>query len=109
MKKGQFIAGRFILGFGVSILLNAAPAYIAEIAPPQWRGRLTGFYNIGWVVYFLCQGQFQASIQLVWGFDSGRGYNSRNPEHSIRPLMETSSYISVLPMFACYVYRMASP
>ena len=49
MKKGQFIAGRFILGFGVSFLLNAAPAYIAEIAPPQWRGRLTGFYNIGQV------------------------------------------------------------
>ncbi|KAG8743615.1 hypothetical protein FRC10_011678 [Ceratobasidium sp. 414] len=46
--KGQFIAGRFILGFGVSILTTAAPSYCIEICPPQWRGRMTGFYNCGW-------------------------------------------------------------
>ncbi|KAH8118263.1 general substrate transporter [Phellopilus nigrolimitatus] len=46
--KGQLIAGRFILGFGVSILTCAAPAYIVEISPPQWRGRMTGLYNCGW-------------------------------------------------------------
>ncbi|KAI0781646.1 general substrate transporter [Irpex lacteus] len=47
-NKGQFIAGRFLLGFGVSILTCAAPSYIVEISPPQWRGRLTGIYNCGW-------------------------------------------------------------
>ncbi|KDQ17763.1 hypothetical protein BOTBODRAFT_582547 [Botryobasidium botryosum FD-172 SS1] len=46
--RGQFIAGRFILGFGVSILTTAAPSYCVEICPPQWRGRMTGFYNCGW-------------------------------------------------------------
>ena len=46
-EKGQFIAGRFILGFGVSIAASAAPAYIVEVSPPQWRGRLTGLYNAG--------------------------------------------------------------
>ncbi|KAB5592909.1 Lactose permease [Ceratobasidium theobromae] len=46
--RGQFIAGRFILGFGVSILTTAAPSYCIEICPPQWRGRMTGFYNCGW-------------------------------------------------------------
>ncbi|KAJ7129328.1 major facilitator superfamily domain-containing protein [Mycena epipterygia] len=37
--------GRFLIGFG-SVLNNcAAPAYVAEISPPQWRGRLAGLYN----------------------------------------------------------------
>ncbi|KAI0839666.1 general substrate transporter [Hypoxylon sp. FL0890] len=44
----QFIVGRFVLGFGVSIMTVAAPAYTVEIAPPHWRGRATGFYNCGW-------------------------------------------------------------
>jgi MFS family permease len=51
--KGQFIAGRFLLGFGVSILTCAAPSYIVEVSPPQWRGRLTGIYNCGWVELFV--------------------------------------------------------
>ncbi|KAI5124967.1 hypothetical protein M0805_007393 [Coniferiporia weirii] len=46
--KGQLIGGRFILGFGVSILTCAAPSYIVEVSPPQWRGRMTGLYNCGW-------------------------------------------------------------
>lgn len=44
----QFIAGRFILGFGVSIMTCAAPSYTIEVAPPQWRGRFAAFYNCGW-------------------------------------------------------------
>ncbi|KAK3382656.1 general substrate transporter [Lasiosphaeria ovina] len=44
----QFVVGRFILGFGISIMTVAAPAYAIEIAPPHWRGRCTGFYNCGW-------------------------------------------------------------
>jgi sugar porter (SP) family MFS transporter len=48
MHAHQFIAGRFILGFGVSILTCAAPSYIIEVAPPQWRGRFAAFYNCGW-------------------------------------------------------------
>lgn len=44
----QLVVGRFILGFGISIMTVAAPAYSIEIAPPHWRGRCTGFYNCGW-------------------------------------------------------------
>ncbi|KAF8588210.1 general substrate transporter [Ramaria rubella] len=47
-EKPQFIGGRFILGFGVSILTCAAPSYVVEVSPPQWRGRMTAFYNLGW-------------------------------------------------------------
>ncbi|SCZ95004.1 BZ3500_MvSof-1268-A1-R1_Chr11-3g03536 [Microbotryum saponariae] len=46
--KAQFIAGRFILGFGIAITTTASPSYCVEIAPPSWRGRATGAYNCGW-------------------------------------------------------------
>ena len=46
-QVGQFIAGRFILGFGISFMTCAAPSYVIEIAPPQWRGKFTAFYNCG--------------------------------------------------------------
>ncbi|KAF9057903.1 general substrate transporter [Panaeolus papilionaceus] len=39
------LGGRFFLGFGVAISTTAAPAYVVEMSPPQWRGRLTGLYN----------------------------------------------------------------
>ncbi|KAF8528705.1 putative MFS lactose permease [Gautieria morchelliformis] len=71
MKKPQFITGRFILGFGVSILTCAAPSYVAEVSPPQWRGRMTAFYNLGWFggsipaagITLACQ-----SIQSDWSW-----------------------------------------
>ncbi|KAL1412442.1 hypothetical protein Q8F55_000187 [Vanrija albida] len=44
----QFIIGRFVLGFGIAFAQMAAPAYTMEVALPQWRGRCTGIYNVGW-------------------------------------------------------------
>ncbi|ESK95148.1 mfs lactose [Moniliophthora roreri MCA 2997] len=44
-NRDYLLAGRFVLGFGVSITTTACPAYVVEMAPPQWRGRLTGLYN----------------------------------------------------------------
>ncbi|ETW76486.1 sugar transporter [Heterobasidion irregulare TC 32-1] len=46
--KRQFVAGRFVLGFGIAIATIGAPTYTVEVAPPQWRGRLTSLYNTGW-------------------------------------------------------------
>ncbi|HXW04440.1 MAG TPA: sugar porter family MFS transporter [Vicinamibacterales bacterium] len=40
-----FIIARFIGGLGVGISTVAAPLYIAEIAPPEWRGRLAGMFQ----------------------------------------------------------------
>ncbi|KAI0264911.1 general substrate transporter [Gloeopeniophorella convolvens] len=48
--KPQFVGGRFALGFGIAMATTAAPMFIVECAPPQWRGRLTAFYNTGWFV-----------------------------------------------------------
>ena len=42
---GSFIIARFIGGLGVGIATVAAPLYIAEIAPPDRRGRLAGLFQ----------------------------------------------------------------
>lgn len=44
-NDGYLLAGRFVLGFGVSIGTSAAPTYALELAPPQWRARIVGYYN----------------------------------------------------------------
>jgi sugar porter (SP) family MFS transporter len=40
-----FIVARFIGGLGIGISTVAAPLYISEIAPPQYRGRLAGMFQ----------------------------------------------------------------
>ncbi|MDY0167261.1 MAG: sugar porter family MFS transporter [Thermoguttaceae bacterium] len=41
----SFMVARFIGGLGVGICTVAAPLYIAEISPPQYRGRLAGMFQ----------------------------------------------------------------
>jgi SP family arabinose:H+ symporter-like MFS transporter len=48
-----FIVARFIGGLGVGIATVAAPLYIAEIAPPQSRGRLAGMFQFNIVLGIL--------------------------------------------------------
>ncbi|KAB8260936.1 general substrate transporter [Aspergillus pseudonomiae] len=45
---GGFMAGRFILGFGVATSATAGPAYVSEMAHPAYRGAMTGLYNVLW-------------------------------------------------------------
>jgi SP family arabinose:H+ symporter-like MFS transporter len=45
-----FIAARFIGGLGIGISTVVAPMYIAEMAPPQIRGRLAGMFQFN-IVY----------------------------------------------------------
>ena len=44
-NDGYLLGGRFVLGLGVSIGTSAAPTYALELAPPQWRARVVGYYN----------------------------------------------------------------
>ncbi|OKP04969.1 Lactose permease [Penicillium subrubescens] len=46
----KFLAGQFILGFGVSFCCVSAPYYLAEMAHPAWRGTLTALYNCTWYI-----------------------------------------------------------
>ncbi|KAL2846317.1 general substrate transporter [Aspergillus pseudodeflectus] len=45
---GGFMAGRFLLGFGVATCATAGPAYVSEMAHPAYRGVMTGLYNVMW-------------------------------------------------------------
>jgi MFS family permease len=47
---GAYMAGRFLAGFGVAIARSAAPSYVTEISPPQWRGPATLLYNSLWLI-----------------------------------------------------------
>lgn len=67
----MFMCGRFILGFGVSICCSAAPAYVAEIAHPAWRGTITGLYNTFWFIgsitaTFTLYGTNKITSNLEW-------------------------------------------
>ncbi|KAL7930260.1 general substrate transporter [Trichoderma chlorosporum] len=44
-SDAYLLGGRFTLGFGVSIGTSSAPTYALEMAPPQWRARVVGYYN----------------------------------------------------------------
>jgi MFS family permease len=47
---GQFMGGRFALGFGVNIASAAGPMYVVEISHPAHRGVMTAFYNTWWFI-----------------------------------------------------------
>lgn len=42
--------GRAIAGVGVGQASSLAPLFLSEISPPQIRGQLIGFYEIGWQI-----------------------------------------------------------
>ena len=44
----QFMAGRFFLGFGVSIASSAGPIYVVETSHPYYRGVMTAYCNTFW-------------------------------------------------------------
>lgn len=44
-ESGQFMGGRFLLGFGVSIAASAGPMYVIEINHPAYRGLLGGTFR----------------------------------------------------------------
>ncbi|CAE6416392.1 unnamed protein product [Rhizoctonia solani] len=44
-NRAMFMVGRLLSGTGVAVAANAAPSYVTEMSPPQWRGRMGGMYN----------------------------------------------------------------
>jgi MFS family permease len=47
---GILYAGRVLSGLGTGVASNIIPIYISELAPPAIRGRLVGFYELGWQI-----------------------------------------------------------
>ena len=50
---GSLIVFRIIGGLGIGGSSVLAPMYIAELSPPQWRGRLVGFFQVNIVAGIL--------------------------------------------------------
>ena len=50
---GSLLTARLLAGLGIGGSSVLGPMYIAEISPPQWRGRLVGFFQINIVAGIL--------------------------------------------------------
>jgi len=65
-----FMFSRFIGGLGVGISTVAAPMFISEIAPPKYRGRLTGMFQFnivfGILVAFLSNSLLSGTGENDW-------------------------------------------
>jgi MFS family permease len=57
-----FIGGRFLLSFFSTIATTAAPLYLIEIAPPQYRGTVAGMYN---TLYYLVSVTLRNESQVL--------------------------------------------
>lgn len=76
--QGQFMGGRFVLGFGAAIASAAGPAYIVELAHPSYRGFQAGMYNNFWWVGNILAGWYVSLIKL-WTFTSPCTNSSLGP------------------------------
>lgn len=62
-EASQFMGGRFLLGFGVSIAAAAGPMYVVEINHPAYRGVVGALYNTLWFRYVVSsQGRERSSL-----------------------------------------------
>ncbi len=62
----EFLAARFASGLGIGISSMICPVYIAEMAPPLWRGRLGSLFQFGIVSGIFITLFINAKIQ-GWG------------------------------------------
>jgi len=93
-NRGQFIGARFLLGFGVNISASAGPAYVVEIAPPAWRGIVTGVYNTFW---------FIGAIPASW-VTYGTGLHLPNSNNCWRiPLYLQCVFSGIVLVFALFL------
>ncbi|KAJ7175841.1 general substrate transporter [Mycena filopes] len=63
-KDVQYLkAGRFLLGMSAALLEVAGSTFVAELSPPQWRGRLTGLFGAIAIVSTIVSG----AVTIVTG------------------------------------------
>ncbi|HEY8994546.1 MAG TPA: sugar porter family MFS transporter [Lacunisphaera sp.] len=86
---GLFIMARFIGGIGIGISTIAAPLYIAEIAPPAFRGRLAGMF------------QFNIVLGIVASFASNALISHLGGEHAWRWMLGIAAVPSIVYAIMC--------
>ncbi len=86
----SFSLARFIGGLGVGISTVAAPMYIAEIAPPAWRGRLAGMFQFNIVFGILIAFLSNALIARIGG------------EHAWRWMLGVEAFPALLYTLLCF-------
>ncbi|OZJ02251.1 hypothetical protein BZG36_05032 [Bifiguratus adelaidae] len=69
----MLIAGRFIAGVAIGILSSANPVYCSEVAPPSWRGAMTGLqqWMLSWgylAAQWIGYGSSFAASDFQWRF-----------------------------------------
>src|SRR5579871_1734661 len=69
---GLFVAARFIGGLGIGMSTVAAPLYISEIAPANYRGRLAGMFQFNIVFGILIAFASDAILAKVGGENAWR-------------------------------------
>jgi sugar porter (SP) family MFS transporter len=71
----QFIAARLLSGIAIGVSSMICPVYIAEIAPPKWRGRLGTLFQLGIVtgifVTLFINGSIQSPTDQAWNVSDG--------------------------------------
>lgn len=71
----QFIAARILSGIAVGVSSMICPVYIAEIAPPKWRGRLGALFQLGIVtgifITLFINGKIQSFGDESWNVAMG--------------------------------------
>ncbi|KAL6711409.1 hypothetical protein ACN47E_004343 [Coniothyrium glycines] len=64
--NGQLKGGRFVLGFGVTIVSAAGPIYVVETAHPAMRSVITAYCNTFWFVgSILASGAVRGGLNLA--------------------------------------------
>ena len=86
----SFIVARIIGGIGIGISTVAAPLYIAEIAPPAYRGRLGGMF------------QFNIVFGIIIAFLSNFLLKDTGP-NAWRWMLGVAAFPSVVYTIMCFV------
>ena len=69
----MFVIARLIGGLGIGMSTVAAPLYISEIAPANYRGRLAGMFQFNIVFGILVAFASNAALARIGGEDAWRG------------------------------------
>ncbi|GJN02746.1 hypothetical protein PR202_ga20127 [Eleusine coracana subsp. coracana] len=69
MNLAMLIVGRMLLGFGVGFTNQAAPLFLAEMAPTRWRGAFTSGINFFLTLDVLIANLINyAAVHVPWGW-----------------------------------------